>query len=75
MSRNRALRILNPILALLFISQVLSGAFVESLPRGAFGILHEAGALCLSIAVLLHVGLNGNWIKAQYLKKGLAGNT
>lgn len=73
MSRNMALRILNPVLALVLINQVFSGAFRESLPYKVFAVLHQGGAVILIIAVLLHVGLNGNWIKAQYLKKRVAG--
>lgn len=68
MIRSKVLKILNPIVAVLFINQVLSGAFAESLPRGAFGIFHKGGAVFLTIVVLVHVSLNGSWIKAQYFK-------
>lgn len=66
MNRITALKILNPILAVLFLSQMLSGFFAGRLSREAFEILHKGGGVALAIGVGLHVALNGNWIKASY---------
>ena len=73
MNRLAALRVLNPLLALLLVNQILSGALAESLPHRVFEILHQGGAVIVTIAVLLHVSLNGNWIKAQYFRKKAEG--
>lgn len=65
MKRNSVLKILNPILALLFLNQILAGLFHQSLPRNVFEILHQGGGIILAVATLLHVILNWNWVKAN----------
>ena len=65
MKRNSVLKILNPILALLFLNQILAGLFHQSLPRNVFEILHQGGGIILATATLLHVILNWNWVKAN----------
>ena len=69
MKRHSTLKILNPILALLFLNQFISGLFHETLPHKAFKILHQGGGIILAAAALLHVILNWNWVKVNFLKK------
>ena len=69
MNRQGILKWLNPVLALLFLNQVMTGLLRASLSHGAFEILHEKAALVLSLTVVGHLLLNGNWIKAQYFRK------
>ena len=69
MTKVTALKILNPILALLFINQATTGLLADELPREAFEILHEGGGYCLIAAVVLHVVLNWNWVKATFFRK------
>ena len=66
MKRNLAHKILNPVLAVLLAGQVLSGLFRHQLPRGFFGPFHEVVGIALAVAVLLHLVLNWNWVKANY---------
>jgi len=63
--RNSVLKILNPVLALLFLNQILVGLFSRSLPHDAFEILHKGGGMILAMATLLHVILNWRWVKAN----------
>jgi hypothetical protein len=69
MKRHSALKILNPILALLFLNQIIVGLFHITFPYNAFKILHQGGGIILATAVLLHVILNWNWVKVNFIKK------
>lgn len=69
MKRNSILKVLNPILALLFLNQILTGMLNEVIPKGAYEFFHEGGGTILTFAVILHVILNWNWVKATFLKK------
>lgn len=75
MTKNAALKILNPILGLLILNQALTGIFADEItsrnPR-AFEILHEGGGYCLIGLVVLHLVLNWNWVKATYFRNSLA---
>jgi hypothetical protein len=65
--RNSGLKILNPILALLFLNQILTGLFHGFLPHDVFEIVHQGGGIILATATLLHVILNWNWVKANLI--------
>lgn len=69
MTRNSALKVLNPILAILLLNQVLSAFLSSILPRGTFALLHKGGGLVFACAATLHVILNWNWIKATFFRK------
>ena len=69
MTKVTALKILNPILALLILNQAATGLLADYLPREAFEILHEGGAYVLIAAVVLHVVLNWAWVKATFFRK------
>ena len=69
MKRNTALKILNPVLAVLFINQALSGIFHHQISYEAFEILHKAAGKVFIGLVVVHFVLNFNWIKANYLKR------
>lgn len=66
MNKTGLLKIVNPLLALAALWQLLTGALRGFLPRGLFGTVHEAGAMFLAAAALLHLYLNWNWVKANY---------
>jgi hypothetical protein len=72
MKRNSVLKVLNPILGILLVSQVLTGLLSDSLPPDAFEVLHEGGGIALGIVGVAHTMLNWNWIKANYFRKGSA---
>ena len=65
---NTVLKLSNPILGILLISQLSTGFLADLLPAGSFGILHKGGAIALAIVSVLHVFLNRNWIKASYFR-------
>ncbi len=69
MKKNTILKITNPILLVLSVSQVLTGIFAMSLSEEAFDIFHRDTGTILLVLILFHVVLNFNWIKASYFRK------
>ena len=63
------LRYINPIIAVLIMSQLLSALFRDILHRETFEVLHKGGGILLFIGVLVHVVLNWGWVKSTYLWK------
>ena len=69
MKRNSVLKVLNPILAILFLNQILTGILHDVIPKNAYEFLHEGGGTFFAVAAVLHVILNWNWVKANFYKK------
>jgi len=69
MRKNDALKILNPILVILTVSQALSVIFAEHLSYKAFEVIHKGGGALLLIGIGLHVVLNWNWVRANLLPR------
>ncbi len=69
MTRNSALKILNPIVGFLFLNQFLTGVFHGALSHDTYEVLHGGGGLVLTALILLHLILNWGWIKASYFQK------
>ena len=69
MKRNTALKVLNPVLLLFFINQAITVLFREHLSFKTFGLFHKTGGAILLCLITLHVVLNFNWIKANYLTR------
>lgn len=69
MRRNTALKILNPILLVLFINQAVTVLFLDELPMKVFQIFHKGGGAVLLTLIALHLILNFNWVKANYFAK------
>jgi hypothetical protein len=69
MKKNTVLKIVNPVLGVLLVNQVLMGLMHDMLPREAFEVFHEGGGIVFTIVAILHVILNWNWIKANFLRK------
>ncbi|MEI8206956.1 MAG: hypothetical protein WCG03_08775 [Kiritimatiellales bacterium] len=69
MKRNTMLKIVNPVLAVLFINQILTGVFGGSLSGEAFEILHEDAGFVLAAVATLHLILNWSWVKANFFKR------
>ena len=67
MNRNLALKILNPLIALLMVSVFAAAFGREALPYWAFEVFHKGAAGLLLLGMLLHLALNWGWIKASYL--------
>lgn len=69
MSKATLLRIINPLLLLLVISQGITGMFpavvgIDSGPK--FQFAHVYLGLVLIALALLHLGLNWSWVRTQY---------
>jgi hypothetical protein len=69
MRRNTALKILNPILVVLFINQAATALLAEKLTHEQFELFHQGGGTILLCLIALHFILNFNWVRANYLGK------
>ncbi len=69
MKKNTALKIVNPILLILIISQAVTGLSRMKLSPETFEVLHEGGGLILVGLVIVHFILNFNWVKENYFHK------
>ena len=69
MKKNTALKILNPILLVLFISQALTGLLHKQISHETFEFLHEGGGVVLIVLIVIHFILNFNWIKNSYFAR------
>ena len=69
MQKNKALKIVNLILAFLFVGIAISGIFQDFIPYETFRPFHHLTGYALVITVVAHIFLNFNWIKANYLKR------
>jgi hypothetical protein len=67
-TRNTALKIVNPVLGLLVLNQIVTGIFIEFLPEGASELHEWGGYLFVGVAVA-HIALNWNWVKATFFRK------
>jgi hypothetical protein len=69
MTRNTALKILNPFLFILIINQAISGIFGIHYSHQAFGILHKNSGVLLICLIALHFTLNFNWVRANFFAR------
>jgi hypothetical protein len=69
MKRNNLLKILNPILLVFFVNQAITVIFRDSFSREMFGIFHKTAGGILLCLMALHLILNFNWFRANYLSK------
>jgi len=69
MSKQTALKIVNPLLVVLLLNQATTGLLHEKLPRETFELLHSGGWLLVLVSIL-HLALNWNWVKAAFLRRG-----
>lgn len=71
MKKTTLLKIINPLLALLFITQALSGIFHDYLMEVSyetFEIIHGIGGYVFVFLVVVHFTLNWNWVKSTFFK-------
>ena len=69
MSKTKALKILNPILALLFLSQACTGLLHSSIYYKVYDVVHGGGGIALIVAGLLHIYLNWAWVRSNFFKR------
>lgn len=66
MDKNKALKLLNPLLLVLFACQAGTGIFHSYLPHELFEEVHSACGMVFSAAAVLHLALNWVWVKSVY---------
>jgi len=69
MKGSTVLKVLNPVLLVLFISQTTTALFRDDIPREAFRIFHMYGGIIFLCLIILHFILNFNWVRANYFRK------
>lgn len=69
MGKAAALKVVNPVLGVLLVSQLVTGLVGDSLPHEVFEVLHEGGGIALVAMAVLHVILNWSWVRANYLRR------
>ena len=70
MKRNTLHKIIVPILAVLLISQGVTGLFLSGkISAEAFEILHEGGGIVLVCLGALHLVLNFGWVKVSFFNR------
>jgi len=69
MNRINMLKYINPIIAILIVSQLMSALLSDILPQEIFEAWHKGGGLLLFIGILVHLVLNWGWVKSTYLKR------
>ena len=65
----KTLKIVNPIIGLLFLLQAGTGIFHEVIPYEVFEKLHGTAGYLLAAGVITHVVLNWAWIQSNFFKK------
>lgn len=68
MKKITALKIINPLIAILILNQIFTGLFLQFVHHEVFEIIHEGSGIVLFIGVLIHLALNWNWVKTSYFK-------
>lgn len=68
MNKQKALRIVNVVLAIDFLLVALAGIFRAFIPYELFYRAHPIGGYLLAALVAVHVYLNWTWIKQNFLK-------
>jgi hypothetical protein len=73
MTRLQLLKIVNTTLLVSFLAQVITSLFLvfelDLLPGGMTAETHKYNGLFFILLVFVHIGLNWNWIKANFLAK------
>lgn len=69
MHKNTMLKILNPILAVLTVTQTLSALLADHLSYVVFEWVHKGGGFLLLAGIGLHVVLNWTWVRASLLPR------
>ncbi len=75
MTKVTALKIINPLLGLLLLSQILTGLLSDHIPYEVFDAVHGGGGIALAVLATLHVILNWSWIKANFFRKAPTAKT
>ena len=69
MIKKKLLKYTNVVIAVLILSQFLSGIFHKAIPYRIFETLHKGSGILLFIGVVIHVVLNWGWVKSTFFQK------
>ncbi len=73
MDKQKALKIVNPILFVSAIIQISTGIILAfhlfKKIMGFIGEVHEYNGFLLSLLILIHLYLNWSWVKATFFRK------
>lgn len=69
MTRNNALKILNPFMAVLAVNQAVTAIFHENISHESFEFFHQGGGAILLVLIACHFTLNFDWVRKNYLGK------
>lgn len=69
LKKQYVLKLVNPVIGILFIVQGGSGIFHESIPYEIFEVVHGIGGYLLVAGIISHVLLNWSWFKTAYSKR------
>ena len=64
----KALKIVNPVIAVLFTAQAASGIFHAAIPWEIFEKVHGTTGYLLTAGIVIHIILNRSWIQSNFLK-------
>lgn len=70
MNKQRLLKVINPLLAIVFISQAVTGLGHEHIRHEVFEKVHSIGGLLLVLLVAIHLILNWSWVRNTLFKRG-----
>jgi uncharacterized membrane protein YraQ (UPF0718 family) len=69
MNKNRALKVVNPVLLVLFLNQAITGFLHEAIPHETYEVLHGGGGVAMVVVVVVHLLLNWSWVVNVLLKR------
>jgi hypothetical protein len=68
MDKRTALKIVNPVLALLVLNQPFSAFLYSMTHREVFDNMHVGGGIALLVLAAIHLMLNWNWVRINFLQ-------
>ena len=69
MRRKRILKIVNTLLAILFLNMAMTGLLNDYIPYDIYQTLHGQAGKFFVLLAIAHLALNWNWVKLNYFKK------
>lgn len=69
MNKPKMLKIVNPIMTIVFLCLAGSGLAHDLIPYEIFHAVHGKLGFTFVLLAFTHIYLNWNWIKSQFLKK------
>jgi len=69
MNKFQALKIVNPLVAMVFMVLAGSGIFHEFIPYEIYRIIHPSAGYLFVILIAVHLYLNWGWIKTTIFKR------